>query len=347
MPPRSSLRRIVACAAVLALSLPSVASSQDDQVTEQARLLYGQGRAALRAGKPDPARLALERAYQLRPTPQIAFALGLAELEMGLFVQAASHMALYIHQFPDATKDERKAFAEAERNVAQLVFDVNVDRTNIFVDGEDFGHTPFVFQPVYVLAGRRVIRASCPGFKPVTQTYDVVAGRRTDVRILLEREEERPAPPPAPSAQVAPAPSGSSARAGLLPHTAAPDWWQEPRTLVVGGGVVLTLAAVALAAVEGARASSARSDADALAGTLGPHACQAGASQGNADCARLGELEGQHQAAADLGRGALIGAAVLGAGTTAAWFLWPHSKVHVAPQVGTSAAGILISGVLQ
>ena len=339
-------RRIFACIIALSISLPTVALPQTkDEVTEQARAYFEQGRTALRAGKVEAARLVLERAYQLRPTPQIAFWLGLAELDMGLFVEAASHMALYMHQF-QASPEEKKSFAEAEANVAHLFFDVNIDRAHIYIDNDDLGNTPFVFQPVYALAGRRVVRATCKGFKPVTQTYDVVAGRRTDIRIILEKES--PAPPPSAS------PSSSSSASSLATTSASvthphlnrqppTKFWQEPRNIVVGSGAMLTLAAGILYAVETVRASSLKSDIAALAFHLGPDGCTSGVGQ---DCGHLAELTDQRQTAIDLSRAALIGAAIFGTATAATWFLWPRSKVQMAPHVTPSTAGISISGEL-
>lgn len=309
-------------------------------------MFYSQGRAALKGGKAEAAHLVLERAYQLRPTPQIGFALGLSELEMGLFVQAASHMALYVHQFPeDVTSEERKAFAEAERNVAQLFFDVNVERVRITVDNEDFGNTPFVFQPRYVLAGRHTIRATCNGFKPVAQTYDVVAGKRTDVRIVLEKDipASAPAQGPAASGDASQHPPIASDRTSRSAPPPPANPWGEPRAIVVAGGAALTLAVGALAVVEGLRAASTESEASSLSARLGSTGCSAASSE---SCSHLAERKDDHRAAIDLMRGAAVGALVLGGVTAAAWFLWPHGKVQVAPHVGPSTAGITISGSL-
>jgi hypothetical protein len=347
MPPRSSIRRFAGIVIALALSLPSLAHPQED-ATAQARSFYQQGRAALRANRPEAARLAFERAYELRPSPQIGFALGMAEFDMGLYVEAAMHMAPYMHQFPDATREEKKAFAEAEQRVAHLTIESNVDRAQIYIDGVDIGSTPFVFQPIYVLAGRRVIRATCEGFLPVTQTFDVVAGKKTDVHFILEPDGSR-------SDAGAPSAKALGATAPIVPLTsdAGPLYRKPPsqegnrfrldtRTAVVGSGAALAVAASIVAIVETTRAASATSDANAL---KSPYACAYGATT---DCARLQELERDHQSAIDIGRAALIGAGVLGGATLAAWFLWPHSTsgVRVMPQVHSSSAGIVVSGDL-
>lgn len=338
--------RVLACLVALAVSLPSIALPQaKDEVTEQARAYFEQGRTALRAGKAEAARLVLERAYQLRPTPQIAFWLGLAELDMGLFVEAADHMALYMHQFP-ASAEEKKSFADAEANVAHLYFDVNVDRVHIYLDNEDLGNTPFVFQPVYALAGRRVIRATCRGFKPVVQTYDVVAGKRTDIRIVLEKDDNLP-PPSASSSSSSSASAASGAATIAAPpppnHIPPRSFWQEPRNVAVGSGAALTIAAGILYAVETLRASSLRSDISDLAPRVGTSGCVSGVRQ---DCDRSADLTEQRRTAIDVSRAALVGAAIFGTATAATWFLWPRSRVQMAPHVTPSQAGISISGEL-
>ena len=297
--------------------------------------------------------MALERAYELRPSPQIGFTLGMAELDMGLYVEAAMHMAPYMHQYPDATREEKKAFAEAEQRVAHLAIDVNVDRAQVYVDGVDIGSTPFVFQPIYVLAGRRAIRATCDGFQPVTQTFDVVAGKRTDVHLVLEPEGARADAGAVPFRQVLdggtpilPTASDASSVSRPTPARDTDKFRLDARTVVVGSGATLALAAGIVAIVEATRAAAATSDANTLKARLdSPYACAYGQTP---DCARLLEVEGNHQSAIDIGRAALIGAGVLGGASLAAWFLWPHSAstVRVTPQVHSSAAGLVVSGDL-
>ena len=203
----SNFCRIRAIVVLLAVSAatPS-ARAQDDDDTARARHLFHQGRAALEAHKPEAARIALEISYKLRPTPQVGYNLGLAELETRRFVEAARHISLYVHQAPNATAEERRALSVAESYVGQLMIEVNVDGARMQMDNEILGPTPFVFQPIYVLPGRRAMRATCDGFQEVMQVYDVQAGRRTEIKFVLE---------PNSSAQVAPAASVAS----TSPHT--------------------------------------------------------------------------------------------------------------------------------
>lgn len=342
---RPLLQRILACAIALSLSLPSVAFSQpEEDAASKARLLYEQGRAALYAGRAESARMVLQRAYDLWPQPLIGFALGMAELDTGLFVEAATHMLLYMRQQPKPTREERKAFADAEKTVAHLMFDVNVDGARIYVDGEDLGNTPFVFQPVYVLAGRHVIRATCDGFEEMTQTYDVVSGRRTDVKIVLQpKQRSVPAAGSAAAtpavASVAPPPSGS------VPPARPPSGSTKPiegRTIALVAGGVLTAVAGAVAIVEAARAASAGSDADNLHQSQ-PYTCTTVQSSA---CSQLLDAESRRATAIDIGRGALLGAAILGGATAATWFFWPRSGVQIGPQVHPSGMGIAVSGSL-
>jgi hypothetical protein len=341
---RPLIRRVLACAIALSLSLPSIALTQsEDDAASKARLLYEQGRAALYAGRPESARMVLQRAYELWPQPLIGFALGMAELDTGLFVEAATHMLLYMRQQPKPTREERKAFADAEKTVAHLMFDVNVDGARIYIDGEDLGNTPFVFQPVYVLAGRHTIRATCEGFDDVTQTYDVISGRRTDVRIVLQPKQRTASaagasmPSSAPSASVVPSASAQPPRKPSGSSKAI-----DERTIVLATGGVLTVAAGVLAIIEATRAASAASDVDNLRQGQ-PYTCSTVQSSA---CSQLAEAESRRGTAMDIGRGALIGTAILGGATAAAWFFWPRSSVQITPQVHASAISIAVSGSL-
>lgn len=296
--------------------------------------------------------MAFERAYELRPTPQIGYNLGLAELETGRYVQAARHIGLYIHQTPRPTKEERRALAEAERHVAHLMFDVNVEGAHIFIDDESQGRTPFVFQPIYVLAGRHTIRATCEGFSDVTLIHDVEAGRQTDIKITLEPAKPSAAPP-----TTRPAPPPSSSTPGERPAPTPKKDTREPsparagvdsRTAILIAGATLTVAGGVLALVEGLRASSADSDftritrSDELAGAS---ACS---SIPTPTCRELTDAAQRHDDALRLMRGAVIGTALVGAATTATWFLWPRSSgVRLAPQVQSSMTGIVFLGDFQ
>lgn len=345
----SNFCRIRAIVVLLAVSAatPS-ARAQDDDDTARARHLFHQGRAALEAHKPEAARIALEISYKLRPTPQVGYNLGLAELETRRFVEAARHISLYVHQAPNATAEERRALSVAESYVGQLMIEVNVDGARVQIDNEILGPTPFVFQPIYVLPGRRAMRATCDGFQEVMQVYDVQAGRRTEIKFVLE---------PNSSAQVAPAASVASTspptRTMPVPPAAASaavvpvyERTTDSRTIVLAGGITLTVASGILAAVEALRASSAASDVDGIRGRLaGPDACRVTPS--SAECLQLVEAESRRGAAIDIGRGALLGTAILGGATAAAWFLWPRSSsVRIVPQVQQSMTGVLVSGSL-
>ncbi len=334
------------CAISLALLPASGARSQsEDEVSASARALFQEGRTALMARKPEAARMAFERAYLLRPTPEIGYNLGLAEYETGRFVQAARHIAHYVRQNPNPTKDEIRALANAERFVSALVFDVNLQGVQVLVDDEDFGLTPFMFQPRYVLPGRHTIRATCQGFEDVEQIHDLDAGRRVDVKIVLDRKKPLSAQPPAPStsnsapaiAQPGPSPKEDASMARPFPA----------RTVVLAGGVTLTVAAAVLAIVEGRMAASANSDLEDRRQQwgIGPSSC---ASMQNPGCASLADAANRHNDALQIMRPALIGAAILGTGTLAAWLFWPGSpRVRVTAQVLPTSAGLAISGDLQ
>ncbi len=121
------------------------------------------------AGKYDAARMAFERASKLKPSSRVTYNLGLAELQTGRFVDAARHIAEHVRQTPQPTREEREALAKAERYVAHLVLRANVDGARVYVDDEPLGRTPVVIQPVYVLAGRRKIRATLEGFAELTR----------------------------------------------------------------------------------------------------------------------------------------------------------------------------------
>ena len=349
-PSRSYVTAAICILAVTLLSFSVALAQTEDETSATALQFFEEGRSAMHLHRPEAARLAFGHAYDLRPTPEIGYNLGLAEFETGRFVQAARHIALYIHQNPRATKVERQALADAERYVAQLMFEVNAEGTRIYIDDEDMGLAPFVFQPIYVLPGRHTIRASCQGFENATQVQDVEVGRRTEIRVLLvEAKSHEQQPTPLASVSAVP---GVGAGSGIPSEPKPQPTRLRPstRTIVLAGGSALTLAAGIVAIIEGARASSATTDVDrfrAQAAAVSVYGCRAYPS---ADCSRLADAVESRNEAIRVMRGAVIGTAILGGATAAAWLLWPRSTVvglRVTPQLCQSMAGITISGNIQ
>lgn len=358
---RSLHRSFLASATALALVVlvPSVASPQDqDEATTKARNMFEQGVAAMYAGKYDAARMAFERASKLRPSSRVTYNLGLAELQTGRFVDAARHIAEHVRQTPQPTREEREALAKAERYVAHLVLRANVDGARVYVDDEPLGRTPVVIQPVYVLAGRRKIRATLEGFADLNQVYDLEAGKPTEVNLVLD-----PLPPSVASGAGSGAPpqdAGAPSTAPLAspkPSSPSPSTIPSPRgsstrTAVLATESIVGAASLAFGVVYALKANSARDaayqTADSVESSYGSAACVT-SGQVPLGCSAVADRRSDRDRDRTLALTGFVAAGVLGAATIATYFLWPPSEtaspsLRVDPIVGPNHSGMFIHG---
>lgn len=352
------LRAIVHCGivAALVLGLARNVSADDDDATATARALFNQGRAALQAGRAEIARVAFERAFQLRPAPRVAYNLGLAELKTGRFVEAARHIGLYVHQAEQVSKDERSALADAERFVGQLNITANVEGASISIDGDVVGPTPFVFLPYYVSPGRHTIRATSAGFEDIARVYDVEAGRVVEVPFILEKVQQPTQPAASASSVTKDALRDAGLNNGAKPPAASSLPVQDSGpsrpsglTIAIASGATIAVAAGTLAVIEALRVSSTMSEIDELSARASASGTGQCVLARTPDCVQLADAADRRTEALHIMRGAAVTAMIAGGATVAAWFLWPRAGAawHVAPVIHPSMAGAVIAGELR
>lgn len=331
------MKRCSAWTALLLLFATAPASGQtSDAAAESRRRYFQEGDAAYRAGRVEEARVAFEQAYRLKPTPSLAYNLGLAELETGHFVDAARHIALYVHEAPRVTSQERKALAEAERHVGQLTLDVNVEGTALYVDDEAIGQSPLAHQPVYVQPGRHTIRASKEGFTDAIVASVVEVGHPTQLNLVMVLAQKPPA-----QASTIPPPANSTPPIADRPIPSNPVIVSEHRTWILAGGGALTAVALGTWAVEAARVSSLSNDISSMKASLQGSVCV----QANAGCAALDEAVRDKDTAGKIGNIALASAALVGVATGVLYFALPaHKMISIAPGVhGGSGATVQVA----
>lgn len=160
------------------------ASSQED------RLIH-QGVESRRKNKDAEALESFRKAYQLNHSPRAVAQMGLAEIALGRWVEAAGHLEEALAQTADpwvakhlATLNE--SYGLVRKRVGELDIPGGPPGAAIAVDGVVVGSLPLA-KPLRVRSGECRITVSAPGYEAVTRTVDVAAGQLTRETVNLAK----------------------------------------------------------------------------------------------------------------------------------------------------------------
>lgn len=178
-------RPLARLATVIALGLVMEASAVAAEPEAGDTLADGQRLAAV--GRWEDARRALDAAWAREHSPQIAAALGHAELQLGLPVRAAEHLSLALESMSDADRSRPEVFVdlfEARRLVGTLRISTRPGAT-VSLDGKVVGQAP-IERSLFVDAGRHAIHVELEGFVPVERSVEAHMGDdiRADVGLV-------------------------------------------------------------------------------------------------------------------------------------------------------------------
>lgn len=172
---------------------------------ERAMALFRKGIEAHKQGNLVEAEGYYRTAFDLKKSYDIAGNLGDVELKLGKTRDAAEHLSFTIRNFPLTGKPElrermQKALAEARQQVGAVRIGVNVDRADIFVDGQKIGQAPMA-EEYFVDPGAHSFEGKMKGYKPAKQALNATKGTLQEVKLTLIAI----APPPPPKRSKAPA----------------------------------------------------------------------------------------------------------------------------------------------
>jgi tetratricopeptide (TPR) repeat protein len=306
---------VLAFAGMLTVTAAARAGEADD--------LFDKGNAAYDAGKYEDALAHFGAAWKLRKTHDLAATMAQAEIKLGRYAEACTHLAYALAHFPLTSKVEVKtrmegALAEAKKNVATLRLQPSVKGAAIKVDGASLDADGAGDSETFVSVGHHVIEATAPGYQLLSVTLDTKAGTSQDVPLNLMPEEK-----PTQSVSVVPAIAlGSGA------------------VVAVGVGIGLVVASTA----KGNEATQLRDAYLAAHGTRSCSTLTAALKECNAIGDRLHAQDGLGNAAI----GVFAGAGVAAAGALGYWLYArnaaPQNGVRVLPAAGKNGGGLLITG---
>jgi hypothetical protein len=319
---RTSTLRSLAAVACLGLPLahaaPAAASepppapaapttAADDALSETARELFTKGAKAWEQDKWDQCRAALLAAWGIKKHAQIAANLGACELKLGLYRDAAEHLAYFLREAtPEKLKEAGAAMkallAEATAKIVTVTIKTDPPDAEVLLEGKSLGRGPFP-EPMYLEPRTYVIEMRAEGRKPDTARIPGIAGMRKDLFVRLKPAEPAASPPPGPSGGV------------VEPEPVMSGPTKVPAAVL--GGVVVVGTVVALTLFGGA--GSDRSAAEGMAAAIRKEkkSCVRGAANFDARCSEVESLASSSDTQHDVGVGVLIGVGAAAAGMAA------------------------------
>ncbi|HVJ79584.1 MAG TPA: PEGA domain-containing protein [Planctomycetia bacterium] len=276
-----------------------------------------EGLRAQKAGQHDKAREALDAAFRIKPNAEIALALARSEMQLGKPRDAAEHLSYFLREGQAAKPEDRqsaeKMFAEAKSKVGTVIVSVDVDGSEVQVDGKPVGTSP-LSGAVFVEPGPRILTARKEGMLEAKKELTVAAGAETTVPLAVT-------PPPPPVAKP-------------LPPPPPPPPARNKTLILAGAGIAGGLALVSLGTFIGYSVVDSNSY-----DTWKTNRCV----QTNQQCEN--DFRDAQSTSAALGTTALvtlIGAGVIGAVTAVYAFTGkksqPSASLHVTP------GGVVVKG---
>ncbi|WP_437839239.1 PEGA domain-containing protein [Sorangium sp. So ce1153] len=254
-----------------------------------------------------------------RERAEIAGELGLCELALGRYTDAAEHLDFSLHQREAPPPAQERRFDEGRRKaatyVATLILAVDPPDAEVLVDGRAIGRTARTYK-LFLEPGHHMVRARAPGREEALHQLRAVAAAEHEITMQLPRTvagSSRQAAAPAP------APSSTAPTA----HAQPPGPWASwPGTLRIAG-IGLTTATASFGALFMIHARSADGDLDEhnrKLDELGVTSWACRDPSPPATCSELARLRRQRDQFAALGTALMVASGVIGAATVASFF---------------------------
>ncbi|HTN90835.1 MAG TPA: hypothetical protein VL242_44480 [Sorangium sp.] len=325
-------------AAVATCEGPPAAPSGAAEARSGAEEAFARGERARRARRWDEAEASYRAAWAAEPRPEFAGELGLCELALGRFRDAAEHLREALLYPETLAAAARRRFSEglerAEREVSSATVAVSRPEAEVFIDGRRIGRGQATYF-VYLEPGRHEARGRLDGYVEDTYPFEAQRGRESMIGLHLEAK-----PPPSAAAPVAPVPAVAAPAAPSGPSAG---------TMFRVGGIALAAAGIALGTSFSVAAAVRGGEAEAQAAQIrernGGAACL---SKAYTDpCGVLLEMNDARDTLKAAAWGSFIGAGVVGAVALSSllWAPEPGKRaVRAAPLAAAQGGGVIFSG---
>jgi PEGA domain/Tetratricopeptide repeat len=200
----NALRRALAAAAVLSLTLPAwSASAQGAQPTaaaqQEAATRFKKGLELFKDGDYQAALIEFRRANELAPNYNVLYNIGQVSFQLQDYPNALRSLERYLEEGGKSIDAKRRAEVEKDieklrARVANLEINVNVGDAEVAIDDVTIGKSP-LSKTVLVSAGRHKVTVTKTGFSPVTKVVEIASSETQKVPIELSENKSTATPP--------------------------------------------------------------------------------------------------------------------------------------------------------
>lgn len=322
--------------------VPSQAPAESEAMTDKARELYNEGRSLFSKRDWEKAHASFLAAWSLKKHWQIAGMLGLCEVRMQRYRDAAEHLSFAVRtgagsMSQQETQKLREALDQAKQRVGTVRVQVDTDEAEVRVDGRLLGTAP-LFDPVFLEPGTHKFRARSNERASAEVTIEVGAGGEKEIVLRVDQQ----AAAQEPGAAVSPAaPAGeiegdrgvqSDTKRGMTPA-------------IIGGAVAAVGLGVGIGFTLSANGKASDRD-DAVDALGGPSACGTG-TPFVSQCAEIRDLDDAESTRRKVALGGFVVGGLAAAGTVV-YLLWPSEtqsdQARLQPFVGPEGGGLQVLG---
>jgi hypothetical protein len=174
-------------------SAPSVPTASrppvGDKAAEEASIRFKRGLQLFDEGDYTLALVEFERAYQLAPNYRALYNIGLVDIQLGRYADAARTLEAYLHDGGDAIAAPRRAevtttLAGLKLRTATIDISVSAPGAEVTLDGKPLDPQR-LRAPMVIDAGEHTLRATAPGFQAANKTITLAGADRASVRLEL------------------------------------------------------------------------------------------------------------------------------------------------------------------
>ncbi|XXY18895.1 PEGA domain-containing protein [Sorangium sp. So ce216] len=345
--------------AVAQPAAPQEAPASAAEAAKRADASYRQGLRLYSDGKYAEAEAALESAWELNPTFDVAYNIGNTEYKLKKHREAAQYLSFALRHWPlmkaaaklKVTAEQR--LAESRAQVGAVTVTVGVAGAEVLVDGKAVGRAPLEGE-VFVEPGEHRVEARLEGYAPASETVKVAKGGSAEVALVMAaaKSEAQGATPVAKAAEGSAPGAGAGAPAAQEPPAAPvePEPPKEERSWVpviaLGAASVVGIG-VGLGTTFASNAASDEAHRQSAAIIEGRGQCVMPESSWAGPCEQVRNDASRADTLGNVARVAFIasGAFAIAAAT---YVLWPKPKpsayATALPVVHPDGAGFAVTG---
>ncbi|WP_438008009.1 PEGA domain-containing protein [Sorangium sp. So ce321] len=348
--------------AVAQPAAPQEAPASAAEAAKRADASYRQGLRLYSDGKYAEAEAALQSAWELNPTFDVAYNLGNTEYKLKKHREAAQYLSFALRHWPlmkaaaklKVTAEQR--LAESRAQVGAVRVTVGVAGAEVLVDGKAVGRAPLEGE-VFVDAGEHRVEARLEGYAPANETVKVAKGGSAEVALAMAaaKSDAREGAPVAQAPERGAPGAGAGASAAEKPpvapvepvEPASPPQQRSWVPMIALGAASAVGLGVGIGTTVASNTASDDAHKQSAAIIQGRGQCVKPESSWSGPCEQVRNDASRADTLGNVARVAFIASGAL-AIATATYVLWPKPKpsayATALPVVHPDGAGFAVTG---